>query len=567
MEKTKIWLQVNGTIGIKIGREEQELNWAHKALVEKLSIRRFNRHNNVWTCPFEVFPEIWRSFLHQDLDWDEKLVERQGTLNQLNKNKYNGLPPHPQYSLEDLKTVPLIHQEKWLNYALNFKTIVNLCEQGTGKSKMALDYLTLKSISLGLIVCRNSNCYKWAQEIEKHSDFKAVVLKGTRMERQSKLGWAIGISGRHPVLLIINYEYIVPFLKVLAKIKWDAFVLDECTAIKSTRSKRHKALVKLGESVKYRMIMSGTPLVNNPMDAYGQLRFMNPGILGKNFSSFQNRYCVMGGFGGYQVEEYINLDELSDKMDSYSFRVLKSECLDLPPKTFHPLVLDPDAEFKKGYKNIVESVLLELGDTMKDNSLAIVKMQRCMQYCDGFMYNESATMDYSEHKTPKQKELIDFMKEHYKSHNKLIIWFGYRATGEILEREILKNFKDLDVVMMRGGSKPEFRQEAIDMFNDHAEYPRCLILQTASFMHGIDLLSSYSYYYSRTFNNEEWQQSQARTHGYGRGEENVSSTYYIARIAGTIEDTIDAALNWKKSISDLILRDGIAIRNIMEGIK
>ncbi len=568
MQKTRIWLQPNGTIGIKIGKLGEELNWAHKALVEKLSIRRFNRHNNIWTCPFEIHDEIRRK-LAQDpgTEWDSELLDRYAKLYLLNEQKYNGLPPHPQYSLEDLKTTPLIHQEKFLNYALNFKAVANTCEQGTGKSKMGLDYLTLKNVHIGLIVCRNSNCYKWSQEIKKHSEFLPIVLKGSRQERLEKIGW--GMSRDSPVLFIINYEYVVPFFKVLKQIKFEAYILDESTAIKSPRSKRHKALVKLGESVKYRMIMSGTPLINNPMDGYGQLRFMNPNILGKNFSSFQNRYAVLGGFGGYQIQKYINLDELSAKIDSHSFRVLKTECLDLPPKTFHPLVLEPDAEFAKGYKKIVESVLLELGDQMKDNSLAIVKMQRCMQYCDGFLYSDSATMTYTEHKTPKMKELLDFMTEHYKTHTKLIIWFGYRATGAMLEREIQKKFGDkISTCLMRGGVSPSARQDNIDSFNISSTINpenQCLILQTASFMHGIDLRSTNSYYYSRTFSNEEWQQSQDRTHGINRGGD-TKSTYYISRIAGTIEDTIDAALIWKKSISDLILRDGIAIRNIMEGV-
>jgi SNF2 family DNA or RNA helicase len=161
------------------------------------------------------------------------------------------------------------------------------------------------------------------------------------------------------------------------------------------------------------------------------------------------------------------------------------------------------------------------------------------------------------------------MTEHYKTHTKLIIWFNYRATGAMLLREIEKKFEDkLNVQMMRGGTKTDARQEAIDAFNVSSiidSENKCMILQSSAFMHGIDVVCSTSYYYSRTFNNEEWLQTQDRTHGINRGEDDESSTYYISRIAGTIEDTIDKALNWKKSISDLILRDGIAIRNIMEG--
>ena len=42
-------------------------------------------------------------------------------------------------------------------------------------------------------------------------------------------------------------------------------------------------------------------------------------------------------FGGRSVQivvGYRNLDELSEKLKAFSYRVLKDECLDLPKKTF-----------------------------------------------------------------------------------------------------------------------------------------------------------------------------------------------------------------------------------------
>src|SRR5699024_11630925 len=51
-----------------------------------------------------------------------------------------------------------------------------------------------------------------------------------------------------------------------------------------------------------------------------------------SFYSFRNRYCEMGGYGGYEVVGYKNLKELQGKLDSVMLRRKKDEVLDLPDK-------------------------------------------------------------------------------------------------------------------------------------------------------------------------------------------------------------------------------------------
>ena len=120
-------------------------------------------------------------------------------------------------------------------------------------------------------------------------------------------------------------------------------VLDESSRIKNPQAKQTKAALKLGQKCVRRYIMTGTPMASNPLDFFSQFLFLSPAILG--FASrvaYQARYAVMGG---YQVEignfkkavnvvGWKNLDELEEKIASYSRRVLKKDCLDLPEKLY-----------------------------------------------------------------------------------------------------------------------------------------------------------------------------------------------------------------------------------------
>ena len=112
-------------------------------------------------------------------------------------------------------------------------------------------------------------------------------------------------------------------------------VVDESTVIGTPGSKRTKAAHKLRALCSKARIMSGTPVIKSPLKAFSQFGFLDPDILGfGSFYAFRNRYAVMGGFENRQVIHYKNLEELQQKIGSCSFRVLKSDCLDLPKQTF-----------------------------------------------------------------------------------------------------------------------------------------------------------------------------------------------------------------------------------------
>ena len=117
--------------------------------------------------------------------------------------------------------------------------------------------------------------------------------------------------------------------------------IDESTTIKKLlQLKELKILLNLGKYAKYRRIMTGSPVTKNPLDLYTQCYFLDPYLLDlSSYYAFRNRYAEMKtmhvrGRSIQVVHKFQNIAELSDKLKGFSYRVLKEDCLDLPPKNF-----------------------------------------------------------------------------------------------------------------------------------------------------------------------------------------------------------------------------------------
>lgn len=547
----------------------ETVNQLHLAVIKSLSVRKWNRQNKVWVVPLEAAPEVVERFSQlKDASVDHHIESIARRLNHLTHNKFNVTGRLPYNG--ELKTNPLKHQEQWLNWSSYFKACLNSSQQGTGKTKMALDWLSMRELTLGLVVCRNKNVYKWASEVPKHSYFKAFVLKGSRDERIKTLSQAVRYhDSKGPAIAIINYEYLQPFIMSLLSAEFQAVILDECTAIKNVRAKRHKAAMQLRDAVEFRLGLTGTPLVNSPADGFGQFKFINPGVFGEILEVFKRRYLILGGYGNYQVIGYKNMEEFKEKLDRFSFRVLKKDCLDLPPKVFQEAVIEPSSEWKKQYREIVEAELLEIGDKVIDNTLAVTRILRCLQFCDGFLYDTAEQGKVAKRvQSPKENELLEFLEDLFQSERKVIIWAYFRATIHHLVNIIKKRFPQAEVHGLMGGSSAIDSQRLIDSFNDAPiddNKVRCMILQSTSFMHGIDIRDVETMiYYSRSWSNEEWLQTQDRIHGINRGGKKC--TYISFMTHGTAEMSVHKALIRKVGVQAYLLGDVERFASFLKGV-
>ena len=86
--------------------------------------------------------------------------------------------------------------------------------------------------------------------------------------------------------------------------KFGMIVVDEVHKCKNKNSAQGHNLLKI--SADYTIGLSGTLILNNPLDAYVPLKWV--GAEKSNLTNFKGTYCVFGGFGGHQITGYKNLD-------------------------------------------------------------------------------------------------------------------------------------------------------------------------------------------------------------------------------------------------------------------
>jgi SNF2 family DNA or RNA helicase len=84
-------------------------------------------------------------------------------------------------------------------------------------------------------------------------------------------------------------------------------------------------------------------------------------------------------------------------------------------------------------------------------------------------------------------------------------------------------------------------------------------------MHGIDLLCDTAVYFSRSWSNEEWLQTQDRIHGINRGG-GESTNYILLTVRGTVEESVHVALRRKEGIAAYLLRDVDKLASFLKGL-
>jgi len=171
------------------------------------------------------------------------------------------------------KTLALPHQIDAINYIYKNNEVALFDEQGLGKTKIVIDALCIAmkegTIEGVLVIAPMSLLYNWEQEVCKHSFLIPIVLKGSAREKRYKF-----LTGAN--FYIINYEAVIAEnqrIKRFCKSRSVAIVLDESARIKDPKTKTAQAIFQLAQYSTKRIIISGTPIANQPYDLWSQYYF------------------------------------------------------------------------------------------------------------------------------------------------------------------------------------------------------------------------------------------------------------------------------------------------------
>ena len=222
-------------------------------------------------------------------------------------------------------------------------------EQGLGKTIQCLDWIRrCPARRPVVIVCPASVKYVWQSEAALHFNMRTEVLEG-RATKKSRLPGDI---------VILNYDILPSWLKVLKKAKPQILVFDECHLCKNAGAKRTRALRKLAKVAASVIGTSGTPLTNRPIELWTSLNAINPSIFPDRLA-YAWRYCQprLGYRGEWVFDGATNTKELHRILrERVMIRRLKKDVLkELPPISQRavPFKLGTYEEYDNAQKNFI----------------------------------------------------------------------------------------------------------------------------------------------------------------------------------------------------------------------
>jgi SNF2 family DNA or RNA helicase len=444
---------------------------------------------------------------------------------------------------------------------------VFLADVGTGKTAAAITFLRyIRRRYSGfrvLIVCPSVVIPNWPREIVNFSlekmELGPSVPLADATKRKARMREMAEF--KHSGVVVTNYESFDNEEFVSAINVWGPHVIvcDELHRIKSYKSKRAKNIVKLATSADFRLGLTGSSILNSPMDLFMQWKFLDKGeSLGTNFFNFRNLYFQDANAGWAGRPNYFpkwvpkpdKFSELSTKIERNSFRAIKSECMDLPPFIEENYYVELSTQQKRAYEAMERDFIAFIEDNDKTHAivaqLALTKALRLMQIASGVGASDTGVeLPLATNKIAAVEQILLDNPD-----DKCIIWCSfksnYTAIGNLLSTLGIKH------VFLTGEQNAKEKQEAIDSFQTDPG-TRIIIANRKAGGIGVNLTAaSLSIVFSRNFSLEEEIQSDGRNYrGGSQVHQKITKINLITK--GTIEEKITEALKSKQKIADLII--------------
>ena len=511
-------------------------------IIRSFSVRYYNPDTKEWELPINQLELVKQELSKYSINVyeDKKSLSNDLKMPLNDKIEYN------------FKTKPFKHQEEGFYYGLNHDRWLLGDEQGLGKTKQAIDIAIARKENLGykhcLIVCGvNGLKWNWRNEIALHSNEKSHIL-GQRVKKDK-----ITIGGNKDKLedvknlpeaffLITNVEslrdksIVDELVKKIKAKEINMCVADEVHKMKNPTSQQGKGFLKILPEC--RIAMSGTPLMNSPLDLYVPLKWL--GYEDHAFYSFKMHYCVMGGFGGYEIIGYRYLNELQDKLNEIMLRRLKADVLDLPDKLHIKEYVEMTPKQAQIYKEVQTELRMNIDKiTNAINPLSeLIRLRQATGYTGilSTTIQESAKLD-------RMEELVE---EAISNDRKVVVFSNWTSiTDEVIKR--LAKYKPLSIT---GETPDKLRQQYVDDFQTN-ETNLVLVGTIGAMGTGLTLTAATV----EIFMDEPWnmalkEQAEDRCHRVGTTE---NITIYTLICKDTIDEKINSIVRTKGEMSDIVV--------------
>ncbi len=516
-----------------------------KSLVESIKtidgykIARWNHTKKVWVIPLSFKEQV-----------DEIAKKCRASVIQIKDNlpeRVDVIPALPKLNL----TIPLkkgamrSYQEEGVARGLQLKRFINGDQPGLGKTLQSIATVVggelLGDITFPcLVVCPSALKINWKREFEMWTDKKAMVL-----DAKTKDTWHRFWEMEQADVFIVNYESMKKYfvssmpakkdLKHSSQIIMDnriklfrSVIIDESHRLKDPNSIQAKICIQLTKGKQYIILLTGTPVVNKPIDLFSQLAVMFKLAHFGGENGFKTRYCE-GGKGSANLKELNYLMNMS----CYFMRKKEEVLKDLPPLSRQTIVcsITNRHEFdvvKNDFANFLKNSDLSDSEIKKKvSSETIVKITMLLQIS-------------AKGKIDAAKEYIDEIIE---SGQKIVVFCKHKIIVDLLKESYPK------AVTVTGQDDANQKQNSVDSFQNK-ESTNIIICNHKAAGVGLTLTaSSEVLFVELPWTQADCEQAEARCHRMGQPS-NVRATYLLG------EDTLDQWLydiiQEKKAIANSI---------------
>lgn len=456
------------------------------------------------------------------------------------------------------------HQKEGIQYGLNHDRWLLLDAPGLGKTLqmiyLAEELKRKENIEHCFIICGiNTLKHNWKNEINKFSNYECKILgERTNKKGKTKIGSVKDrledLKNKIDEFFVItnietlrNEDIIKEINKKSSKNKFDMIIVDEVHTCKSPTSQQGKNLLKLKS--KYMIGLTGTLLLNSPLDAYVPLKWI--GVENSTYTNYKYYYCVYSGPFNNILNGYKNTDVLKDTLSQYSLRRTK-DLLDLPEKTIIHEELEMEDEQSTFYSNIVEGLVSEVDKVSINTStlLSMVTRLRQATACPSILTTKNIS-------SIKIDRAVDLIKQIITNGDKVVVFSVFKPTLS----EISDKIQELNPLVCTGDMKESEISDNIYKFQNDDNY-KVMCATTAKMGTGITLnRASYAIFIDCPWTSAQCTQCEDRIHRIG--SKNSVFIYYLWA-KDTIDERVKSIVEAKEAISDYIIDDEVSQNQVNE---
>ena len=456
------------------------------------------------------------------------------------------------------------HQKEGIQYGLNHDRWLLLDAPGLGKTLqmiyLAEELKRKENIEHCFIICGiNTLKHNWKNEINKFSNYECKILgERTNKKGKTKIGSVKDrledLKNKIDEFFVItnietlrNEDIIKEINKKSSKNKFDMIIVDEVHTCKSPTSQQGKNLLKLKS--KYMVGLTGTLLLNSPLDAYVPLKWI--GVENSTYTNYKYYYCVYSGPFNNILNGYKNTDVLKDTLSQYSLRRTK-DLLDLPEKTIIHEELEMEDEQATFYSNIVEGLVSEVDKVSINTStlLSMVTRLRQATACPSILTTKNIS-------SIKIDRAVDLIKQIITNGDKVVVFSVFKPTLS----EISDKIRELNPLICTGDMKESEISDNIYKFQNDDNY-KVMCATTAKMGTGITLnRASYAIFIDCPWTSAQCTQCEDRIHRIG--SKNSVFIYYLWA-KDTIDERVKSIVEAKEAISDYIIDDEVSQNQVNE---